>query len=175
LSALLFPLPPGLIAITGDEGAGKTTLLRRLAGDLPPLPGQPADLDALWLDLALPGQDQATPGEVWTALRARCPRWNADLHGDLVEAMEFAEHAGKKLFMLSTGSRRKVAILGLLAAGAAVTCLDQPFGALDKPSARVIREFLGDMAGHASRSWLVADYEADPGLPWVRQVALPVG
>lgn len=158
----LLPLPPGLIAVTGEEGAGKTSLLRRLgAGD-----------DAMWLDLSLPGLDAQGPQEVWDALRQRCPQWNAQLQHELVEALGLVAHQDKKLFMLSTGSRRKVALVGLLASGARVTCLDQPFAALDGPSARVVREFLADAADHASRSWVVADYAADARLPWRREVSL---
>lgn len=158
----LLPLPPGLVAVTGDEGAGKTRLLRELGGSA----------GALWLDLSLPGDDQRTPQEVWDALRSRCPSWNAQLQRDLAQALGLQDHLGKRLFMLSTGSRRKVALVGLLAGGAAVTCLDQPFSALDAPSARVVREFLADAADHATRSWVVADYEADERLPWRRQIAL---
>lgn len=66
------------------------------------------------------------------------------LQQDLIEARDLHSHLGKKLSMLSAGSRRKVALVGLLASGATVTCLDQPF----------------------------ADYEADARLPWRRQVAL---
>lgn len=158
----LLPLPPGLVAVTGDEGAGKTTLLRGL--------GEPPS--ALWLDLSLPGQDDQTPEQVWQALAPRCPQWNAPLQHDLADALGLQPHLGKQLFMLSTGSRRKVALVGLLASGARVTCLDQPFAALDAASARVVREFLADMAGHATRTWVVADYEADARLPWRRHVAL---
>jgi ABC-type multidrug transport system ATPase subunit len=165
-------LPPGLVAVTGDEGAGKTRLLRRLGGDLPGTSAQAPVHDALWLDLALPDRDQETPLQVWEALRARCPRWNAELQQDLIEAFDLDEHQGKKLFMLSTGSRRKVAVVGLLAGGATVTCLDQPFDALDAPSARVIRGFLADMADHPARTWVVADYEADERLPWRQRIAL---
>ena len=156
------PLPCGLVAVTGDEGAGKTRLLRRL-GEHP---------GALWLDLSLPGEDEHTPEQVWAALQQRCPQWNATLHEELVEALGLAPHLGKRLFMLSTGSRRKVALVALLVSGAAVTCLDQPFAALDAASARVVREFLSDMAEHASRSWVVADYTADARLAWRRVVAL---
>lgn len=156
------PLPRGLVAVTGDEGSGKTRLLRRL--------GEQAG--ALWLDLSLPGQDEHTPLHVWAALAPRCPGWNAPLQQELVEALGLGPHLDKKLFMLSTGSRRKVALVGLLASGATVTCLDQPFAALDATSAGVVREFLSDMAGHASRTWVVADYVADARLPWVRTIAL---
>jgi len=158
----LLPLAPGLIAITGDEGAGKTRLLRRLADDP----------SALWLDLSLPGQDEQTPEQVWDALRQGDPRWDLSLQLDLVEALGLAPHLGKKLSMLSTGSRRKVALVGLLASGATITCLDQPFAALDAASARVIRDFLADMAEHSSRTWVIADYVADPHLPWRRHIAL---
>jgi ABC-type glutathione transport system ATPase component len=149
--------------VTGDEGAGKTRLLRRL-GEQP---------STLWLDLSLPGQDDQAPQQVWDALRPRCPLWNAPLQQDLIEALDVLPHLGKQLFMLSTGSRRKVALVGLLASGVTITCLDQPFAALDGPSARVVRDFLADMAGHASRTWVVADYEADARLPWRRRIALP--
>ncbi len=158
----LFPLPPGLVAVTGDEGAGKTALLRRLS----------EDRSALWLDLSLPDQGDQSPQQVWDALRQRCPLWDAQLQQDLIDALDLHPHLGKKLFMLSTGSRRKVALVGLLASGATVTCLDQPFAALDAPSARVIREFLADMGDHTTRTWVVADYEVDARLPWRRHVVL---
>jgi ABC-type multidrug transport system ATPase subunit len=166
------PLGPGLIAVTGGEQSGKTSLLRRLCGDLPVLPGETPHSDAQWLDLSLPGQDAQTPQEVWKALRQRSPRWNAELHQDLMDAVALTPHQDKQLFMLSAGSRRKVALVGLLACGATVTCLDQPYAALDQASIRVIRAFLGDMADHETRTWVVADYEADAQLDWHRVIAL---
>jgi ABC-type transport system involved in cytochrome c biogenesis ATPase subunit len=156
-------LSPGLVAVTGDEGAGKTRLLRRL-GSAP---------SALWLDLSLPGHDDETPEQFWDALRPQCPAWSMPLQQELAQALDLSPHLGKKLFMLSTGSRRKVALVGLLASGATVTCLDQPYVALDLASVRVIREFLSDVADHETRTWVVADYEADPQLSWRQQIALP--
>ena len=155
---------PGLNAVTGDEGSGKTRLLRELSE---------SSAEALWLDLSLPGHDQQTAQEVWAALQARCPKWNATLQTDLTAALQLQDHLGKRLFMLSTGSRRKVALVGLLASGCALTCLDQPFAALDLASVRVLREFLQDMADHPTRAWWVADYEADAQLPWRSVVELP--
>lgn len=165
-------LPPGLIAVTGGERTGKTSLLRRLSGNLPAQPSVIVHADAQWLDLDLPTQDDKTPQQVWAELRPGCPRWNVELHQELVAALKLQEHLDKKLYMLSTGSRRKVALAGLLACGATVTCLDQPYAALDLASIKVLREFLGDMADHATRSWVIADYEADPRLPWQRVISL---
>jgi energy-coupling factor transporter ATP-binding protein EcfA2 len=136
------------------------------------LPGEASHPDAQWLDLSLPKQDALTPQQVWEALRVCSPRWNAELHQDLMHAVTLAPHQDKKLFMLSAGSRRKVALVGLLACGATVTCLDQPYAALDRASIRVISAFLGDMADHATRTWVIADYEADPQLDWRRVITL---
>jgi ABC-type transport system involved in cytochrome c biogenesis ATPase subunit len=157
------PLPPGLVAVTGDEGAGKTRLLCRIAA---------GHGDALWLDPALPGDDDRTPLQVWDALRARCPKWDATLQRDLAEALDLTQHEAKQLFMLSRGSRRKVALVGLLAAGTQVTCIDQPYAALDAASCGVLRDFLFDVSAHETRTWVVADYEADPALPWKARIAL---
>ena len=154
---------PGLNAVTGDEGSGKTRLLRELSA---------SNADAVWLDLRLPEHDEHTPEEVWSALRAQHRGWNNDLQHDLADALRLSEHVGKRLFMLSAGSRRKVALVGLLASGATITCLDQPYAALDLASVTVLREFLSDMADHPTRAWIVADYEADSELCWRTNITL---
>lgn len=157
-------LLPGLIAVTGGEGSGKTLFLRHLA--------QAPDAGAQWLDLALPQQDDKTPQQIWQVLQKRSPQWDAALHQHLVEALLLGPHQSKKLYMLSTGSRRKVALAGLLACGALVTCLDQPYAALDGASIRAINGVLQDGADHPTRTWVVADYEAHPQLPWRQVVVL---
>jgi ABC-type phosphate/phosphonate transport system ATPase subunit len=151
-----------LVAVTGGEQSGKTSTLRRLA----------AEQGAQWVDLSLPGLDDHTPKQWWGGLQQLSPHWNTALHSGLVSALGLLPHADKQLFMLSTGSRRKVAIAGLLACGATITCMDQPYAALDAASVQVIREFLMDMAEHPTRTWMVADYEADKRLPWARVITL---
>jgi ABC-type transport system involved in cytochrome c biogenesis ATPase subunit len=169
-------LQTGLVAVTGGERSGKTSYLRRLCGDLDPLPGEVEQLGAqahaIWVDLSLPGQDDNTPTQWWATFQESSPHWNAALRLELAETLGLLPHVHKQLFMLSTGSRRKVAIVALLACGATITCLDQPFAALDGASIQVLRTFLGDMADHASRTWVVADYEADKRLPWAQVIAL---
>ena len=147
----------GLNAVIGDEGSGKTRFLRQLCEERP---------DALWLDTRLPEHDQVTPEEFWALLKSKHTHWNDGLCKELSLALDLHDHLGKQLFMLSTGSRRKVALIALLASGSQFICLDQPFVALDQASITVLCDFLNDMADDPSRAWLVADYEADARLEW---------
>jgi ABC-type multidrug transport system ATPase subunit len=153
----------GLNAVTGDEGSGKTRLLRELSE---------LHSETIWFDLKLPECNLQTPLEVWAHWRNRCPRWHETLCLDLCEALDMTPHLEKRLDMLSTGGRRKVALIALLASGARITCLDQPFAALDQVSIRVLCEFLNDMADHTSRAWLIGDYEADARLQWTNLISL---
>ena len=153
----------GLIAVIGDEGSGKTRFLRQLAETRP---------DALWLDTRLPGHDQTRPEEFWAQIKSTQPNWSDDLCQELCKSLDLHDHLGKQLYMLSTGSRRKVALIALLASGAKFICLDQPFVALDQTSISVLCDFLNDMADEPSRSWLVADYEADPRISWQKVISL---
>ena len=153
----------GLNAVTGDEGSGKTRLLSLLSE---------TQSDAFWLDLKLPGCNSQTPLDVWAHWRHQCPHWNEALCLDLCEALGMRVHVAKRLDMLSAGSRRKVGLLALLASGSMITCLDQPFAALDQASISVLCEFLNDMADNKSRAWLIADYEADTRLQWSNLISL---
>ena len=160
----LSELPPGLVALVGDESAGKTTWLQCLSGGMPSVSGPEPQAEAVWLDLRLPQQDEDTPLQVWAQLRAQHPRWNPDLHGDLVQALSLEAHVHKRLNMLSAGTRRKVMLIAALASGASVTLLDQPFVALDMASIQVVLDFLHEAADHPERAWIVADYEAPSDL-----------
>ena len=171
---VIAPLPPGLIAVVGDEQTGKTTYLRRLAGDQTRGPQDWQAPDARWCDLSLPGCDDQKPGDYWAAQQTQCPQWDAALADALVTDLGLTPHLEKQLFMLSTGSRRKVGLVGLLASGASMVCLDQPFAALDAASIQALRKHLQSQAHHPVRSWVVADYVADPQLPWARVVRLDI-
>lgn len=182
-----FILPAGVTAVVGDEGQGKTSLLRLLAAHLQPTGGQmtlhsphcqwPVQTtdyqhQVFWCDLSLPGQDNDTVQACWDAWRMRYPRFDDALLQQLMPALSLTEHTHKQLFMLSTGSRRKVAIAGALASGAAVTLLDQPFVSLDAVSIQEVLNFLQDMSAHPTRAWVVADYTAPAGVDLASLIAL---
>lgn len=167
----------GLHLVRGGDGRGKTTLMRLLAGELMAAGGRltanGVSLEAapaayreqvFWMDPRTDTFDQLACGACFDALRARYPAWDSARLPALVEGLSLAEHAHKPLYMLSTGSRRKVWLAAAWASGAPVVLLDVPFASLDRVSIAFVTERLRDEAAMAQRAWVFADYEAPPHL-----------
>jgi energy-coupling factor transporter ATP-binding protein EcfA2 len=70
----------------------------------------------------------------------------------------------KNIFMLSTGSKRKLYLAAAFASGAALTLLDTPFAALDKVSIRFALTLLAEAAQDNTRLWVLADYAQPDGM-----------
>ena len=168
----------GVTLVCGDEQRGKTTLLRLLAGELPPREGQISwrgeRVDSLgaawqqqvfWIDPKTEAHDQVSATDWLAGLPPRYPRWSADALDHLIGGFELSPHLAKPMYMLSTGSKRKVWLSAAFAAGASLTLIDQPFAALDGPAIRFLREWLEDAAEVTDRSWVIADFEAPAGVP----------
>ena len=164
---LSFAWAAGLHWVCGDEGCGKTSLLRLLAGDLRAIGGSvhtpPGGV--FWVDLKGPEHDQLTVQACWDELQSQYAQWHIEVLQDLCEALDMERHRHKPLFMLSTGSRRKVMLIAALASGATITLLDQPFASLDFASINVVKDFLHEAAACSGRAWIVADYEVPADLP----------
>jgi ABC-type multidrug transport system ATPase subunit len=172
-------IPPGLTWLGGDESTGKTTLLRLLAGELPAKSGtlvangiplarqaQAYRGQVFWVDPRTDAFDALAPKAYWASVRKQYPMFDDALLTELTDALGLAPHLHKSLYMLSTGSKRKVFLAASFAANAAVTLLDEPFAALDKASIDMVLGLLHEAALHPSRVWVVADYVAP------REVAL---
>lgn len=185
-SDLNLDIPPGLSVVTGEENSGKTTLLRLLAAELMPTQGElalhgiharshTADYRAqvFWADARSPVWDAMAVPQYLKSLGERYPALQADLLHDLLDALALQDHLDKRFEMLSAGTRRKVFLAAGFASGAALTLLDTPFAALDKASVSVVLELLEDAAQHATRAWVLADYEVPDVAGFAQHLVLP--
>lgn len=161
--------------IRGGDGRGKSTLLRLLAGVLPAdggslhinqisLKEQPAAYrqQLFWTEARSDAFDQLTPRAYFEIQQKRWPAFDNQRLTELIKGLDLEVHLHKQLFMLSTGSKRKVWLAAAFASGAAITLIDEPFAALDAPSIRFVIELLKDAAARPERVFVVADYAA-PG------------
>lgn len=179
-NSLSVRISAGVTWVRGGEGRGKTTLLRLLAGDLPALSGrlrindidlgeQPAAYaqQVFWIDGRSEAFHQVSALDYLARLQAHYPCFTQQRVGALLAGLSLTEHQHKPLYMLSTGSRRKVWLTAGLASGAAVLLLDDPFAALDKPSIAFATDHLKEAAKEANiaRAIVVAHYEAPESVP----------
>jgi ABC-type multidrug transport system ATPase subunit len=172
-SNLSVHIPPGVTWVHGGDGSGKTTLLRVLAGELPAQAGalhingsslrdhpEAYRQQVFWTDPRSSAFDQMSALAYFKSLLPRYPQWDERLLGVLIAGLALEPHMEKPLYMLSTGSKRKVWLAAAFASGAAVTLLDEPFAALDKASIVLVTELLEEAADDSRRAWVVADYVA---------------
>ncbi len=167
---------PGLTWVGGDEGSGKTTLLRLLAGACLPSQGRltvssGAPPRVAWVDPAQPPDDRCTAREALAHGLKPFGGGDRAVLEPLLQALDLSSHLDKALYMLSTGSRRKVGIAITLASGADVLLFDQPFMALDRPSEKAILARWSALVA-AGRSVVVADYLPPPGAELNGQIDL---
>lgn len=174
---LSFDVPPGVSLVRGGDGSGKSTLLRLLAGAQNADAGELAihgirlDLQhdayrhqVFWIDPQTEAHDALAARGYLDSLSHHYPNFSAQDMRELVDGFGLGPHVAKPMYMLSTGSRRKVWLTAAFAAGTPLTLIDQPFAALDAPSIRFLRGLLGDAADHPSRAWLLADHEVPDGV-----------
>lgn len=171
-------IPAGVTLVQGGDGRGKSTLLRLMAGALTAdagrlqLNGAPLKEQAeayrrqlFWMEPRSTDFDQLTPPQYFESVRALYPGFDETLAKQLAEGLGLEPHIGKQLFMLSTGSKRKVWLAAAFASGAALLLLDEPFAALDAPSIAFVKEQLQAVSTQAGRAAVIADYAAPSGVP----------
>lgn len=166
-------IPPGVTLLCGGESTGKSSLLRLLAAQLPALAGHlqinGISLDeqpdayrqqVFWADVHSEEFEQITPAAYFHSRQQLYPHFDSALLATLTGAFLLTPHMDKAMYMLSTGSKRKVWLAAAFASGAAVTLLDEPFAALDKTSVSVLLKLLQAAAADTERAYVVAHYEA---------------
>ncbi|SDS83643.1 zinc ABC transporter ATP-binding protein AztA [Actinoplanes derwentensis] len=168
--------PAAMLAVTGPNGSGKSTLLHLLAGVAQPaegtvtrdpgirvalLPQRTADIDAL-------------PLTVTECVRiGRFTPWRLPSRRDravvtaLMERLDIAHLARRRLRELSGGQRQRTLIAQTFAQDAGVYILDEPTAALDTGSRHRVHELLTErvrdgaaiiMASHDDEESALADH-----------------
>lgn len=170
-------VPAGVTFVQGGDGRGKTTLLRLLAEAMPAASGTlqlmalnltapaPAYRDRVfWIDPRTEAQDALSPRAYFETIKEKFSGFDTQALDTLIEGLSLQEHVDKSLYMLSTGSKRKVWMAAGMASGAEVILIDDPFAALDKPSIRFITQLLQDASKQSTRAWVISGYEAPEGV-----------
>ena len=166
---------PGVTLLKGGSGRGKSTLLGLLAGTLAASKGHLSingislqhDTAAyrqqvLWTEPCTDAFDQLTALDYFELQRQTHGGFLQAPLAWIVNSLGLQPHLDKPLYRLSTGSRRKVWLTAAFASEAAVTLLDEPFAALDRPSIDCVSSLLENAATHTTRAWVLAHHEA-PG------------
>lgn len=186
MSGLSLDIEAGVTLLYGDTGSGKSTLLRAMAGALPAqgrlaIAGVGLDEDPggyrrqlFFVDPATEAFDAMTVHECTDALRAGDAGFDELRWQSLVEGFALAPHLAKKMFMLSTGSKRKVWLASALASGRALTLLDEPTGGLDAASTRCLWRALADAARDSGRAIVIASAQRIDEVPLAGVIELPL-
>jgi ABC-type transport system involved in cytochrome c biogenesis ATPase subunit len=160
-SGLSFDILPGLTLVCGGEGRGKSTLLRLIGGEATPSAGRVVRVaTSVFHADAHDTRDDPLTARAWLqAWRERSAGWDPAMQAALIDGFALPGHLDKHLYMLSTGTRRKVWLTAAFASGASLTLLDMPYAALDAAARDLLTACLADAAARSPRAWVIADYE----------------
>ena len=117
--------------------------------------------------------DPYTARDTTALLGAGDPHFNADRWQGLVEGFALAPHLDKPMYMLSTGSRRKLWLAAALASGRALVLLDEPTGGLDAASVGCLWGELMRCAERSDQAVVVARTERVDWMPLAGLIELP--
>jgi len=178
---------PGVTLLYGDTGTGKSALLQVIAGMLPASSGRltvaGASLDAtpeayrrqvFFVDPTTDRFDQLTARECTASLAEGDAGLDQAKWQAIADGFSLAPHLDKKMFMLSTGSKRKVWMAAGLASGRPLVLLDEPTAGLDMPSMRCLWSTLSGFDGRQGRAVLVASAARIDTVPLAATIELPL-
>lgn len=124
-----------IIWIRGANGSGKSTLLRLIAGLLPRVSGTSETKGAIALadeNLALDANLTVERAlRFWAAMDTK----TTSSLDDALRATDLVALADVPVRFLSTGQRKRASLARVIASGAAIWLLDEPYNGLDSASA----------------------------------------
>lgn len=165
-------ISPGLTVVLGGESTGKSTLVKLFAGVISPQAGdltlgdvnlarepQGYRQNLAWNDPKDTAFDKLTVAEFFQLMGQQHSDCSASDLDDLVAGLNLQEHLHKPIYMLSTGTRRKVFLTATLASGTKLVLLDDPFAALDMASIQFLKKCLSARARHPSKACVITLHE----------------
>ena len=178
-------LPAGVSWLGGESGSGKSSLLKLLRGDQPldgvlSLAGVRMDDDpeayrrqVFWHDPGNDSLDELLPADLAEQLQARFARWHAPAWKEHSKGFGLGPHAGKPLYAMSSGTRRKLWLAAAFSARATLCLLDEPTAGLDRASIEYLVHVLADPLWQSSGYVvLVAAGMPLPGVSWAGTATL---
>ncbi|MGN8080080.1 ABC transporter ATP-binding protein [Variovorax sp. 22077] len=178
---------PGVTLLYGDTGTGKSALLQVIAGTLAASSGRltvaGASLDSapeayrrqvFFVDPTTDRFDQLTARECTASLAEGDAGFDHAKWQAIADGFSLAPHLDKKMFMLSTGSKRKVWMAAGLASGRPLVLLDEPTAGLDMPSTRCLWATLSELAAQSKQAVIVASAARIDTVPLAATIELPL-
>ncbi len=163
-------LKPGLNWIVGDESSGKTTLVKLIAGQLRAQSGSitssasQGSSTQYWIEPTSQEFDSMSATDFFLNIQTKHPFFETQLCSQLADELGLAPHLAKPLYMLSTGSKRKVFITAALACYAQIVLIDEPFAALDLASTQILTKALTINAQQQRNIIVLTGYQVAPML-----------
>jgi heme exporter protein A len=137
-----------IIWIRGANGCGKSTLLRLIAGLLPSISGSVQSAGRMALSDENLGLDGGAALEAALGFWAKLDGTSPDILHDAMTAMDLQNLADVPVRYLSSGQRRRASIARVIASGAEIWLLDEPYNGLDSANcARLDTALLKQAAG----------------------------
>lgn len=173
-----------VICILGPSGCGKSTLLNIVAGFLPPSGGE-VRVDGR--PVIEPGPDRGFVFQEFALFPWRTVLENiefgpvlkgmekADRHArarDLIQRIHLTGFEDKFPFELSGGMKQRVGIARALANDPEVLLMDEPFGALDAQTRRVMQEELLKLLGETKKTVLFVTHAIDEAIVLADRVVI---
>ena len=173
-----------VICILGPSGCGKSTLLNIIAGFLPPSGGE-VRVDGR--PVVEPGPDRGFVFQEFALFPWRTVLENiefgpvlkgmekADRHArarELIQRIHLTGFEDKYPFELSGGMKQRVGIARALANDPEVLLMDEPFGALDAQTRRVMQEELLKLLGETKKTVLFVTHAIDEAIVLADRVVI---